>query len=98
MKIFDVDFVFITEFICYDDACHLKKYAQNSVCRSITRTTQKMAEMEIIVDRFYFKNHVDHWCKEHCNPFNSDDLKVSASTLVISFVSVNEEHRQFSKR
>ena len=63
MKIFDVDFVFITEFICYDDACQLKKYAQN---------------------------HVDRWCKEHCNPYNSDDLKVSAITLVISFVSMNE--------
>ena len=60
MKVFDADFVFfITEFISYDDACHLKKYAQNSVRRNITRTAQKMAEMEMIVDRFHVKNHVD---------------------------------------
>ena len=89
MKIFDADFVFITEFICYDDACHLKKYAQNSVRRNITRTAEKMAEMEMIVDRFHFKNHVDRWCKEHCNPYNCNDLKVSAITLVISFMSMN---------
>ena len=52
-----------------------------------------MAELEMIVDRFHFKNHVDCWCKEHCNPHNSDDLKVSAITLVISlisFMSMNE--------
>ena len=90
MKIFHVDFVFKTEFICYDDACHLKKYAKNSVRRNVTRTTQKMDEMEMIVHRFHFKNHVDRWCKGHCNPYNRDDLKVSAITLVISFVSINE--------
>ena len=78
MKIFDADFVFITEFIYYDDACHLKQCAQ------------KLAEMEMIVDCFHFKNHVDRWCKEHCNPYNSNDLKVSAITLVISFVSMNK--------
>ncbi|KAK2556275.1 hypothetical protein P5673_021909 [Acropora cervicornis] len=65
----------LIEFICYDDACHLKKYAQNSVRRNITQTAQKMAEMEMIVDCFHFKNHVDRWCKEHCNPYNSNDLK-----------------------
>ena len=90
MKIFDVDFVFIEEFIWNDDACHLKKCAQNSVRRNITRIAKKMAEMEMIVDRFHFKNDVDRWCMEHCDPHNSDDLKVSAITLVISFVSMNE--------
>ena len=87
MKIFDADFVFITEFICYDDACHLKKYAQNSVRRNITQTAQKMAEMEMIVDCFHFKNHVDRWCKEHCNPYNSNDLKVSAIESLSSDVT-----------
>ena len=90
MKIFDADFVFITEFICYDDACHLKKYAQNSVRRNITGIAQKMAEMEMIIDRFHFKSHVDRWSKEHCNPYSSNGLKVSEITLVISIVSMNE--------
>ena len=49
VKIFDVDFVFIEEFIWNDDACHLKKCAENSVRRNITRIAKKMAEMEMIV-------------------------------------------------
>ena len=90
MKIFYADFVFTTEFICYDDACHLKKYAQGSGCRNVTLTTQKMAKMEMIIDRFYFKNPVDLCCKDHCNTYNTDGLKVSAITLVISCLSINE--------
>ena len=49
-----------------------------------------MADMEMIVDRFHSKNHVDRCCKEHCNPYKSNELKVSAITLVISLVSMNE--------
>ena len=88
--IFYIDFVFITEFVCYDDACHLKKYAQNRMCRNITGTNQKMADTEMMIDRFHFKNHVDPWCKQPCNPYKSDDIKVSAITLVISFMSMNK--------
>ena len=74
---FDADFVIITEFIYYDDACHLKKYAQNSVCRNITWAAQKMAEMEMIVDCFHFKNHVDRWCKEQHRQVSSREQVVT---------------------
>jgi len=63
------------ETICYDDACHLKKFAQNKTRCLLTATSQRMAKMTMVVDRFHFKNHVDSWCKQNCNPYSSDDLQ-----------------------
>ncbi|CAH3141983.1 unnamed protein product [Porites evermanni] len=60
-----------TETICYDDACHLKKYANNPARNSLTATTRTMAGMEMVVDKFHFPNHVDRWCKTNCNPYNT---------------------------
>ena len=28
------------------------------------------------IDKFHFKNHVDKWYKVHCNPYDSEELKV----------------------
>lgn len=69
---------FLTDTIFYDDACHLKKFAQNKKRWSLTSTSQKMATMKILCDRFHFKNHVDQWCRNNCNPNKFDGLKVSA--------------------
>jgi hypothetical protein len=27
-----------------------------------------------VVDKFHFRNHVDKWCKTHCNPYKCRDL------------------------
>ena len=58
----------IQETICYDDACHLKKYAINPARSSLTNTARRLAEMNYVVDRMHFKGHIDQWCRENCDP------------------------------
>ena len=65
---------FLIEYIIYDDACHLKKYACNPIRTSETDTTKHIAHCHIVVDRFHFPGHVDVWCKEHCNPNKLEEL------------------------
>lgn len=69
---------FTPEFICYDDGCHLRKYAQHSTRRDATPTAQKMAQIEIVVDKLHMEGHTDKWCMANCDPhlFNALD-KVS---------------------
>ena len=57
---------------------HLKKFAQNKKRCYLTATSEKMAAMKILCDRFHFKNHVDRWCKNNCYPNEFDDLKVTS--------------------
>ncbi|XP_068753057.1 uncharacterized protein [Montipora capricornis] len=64
-----------TETICYDGACNLKKFAQNTRSSCLTTISQRMSRMKMLVDRFHFKNHVDSWCKNNCNPYNTEALK-----------------------
>lgn len=61
--------------IYYDDACHLKRFAQNPVQRENT----DVAEMEIACIRFHFRNHIHGLCRFHCNPLKSNSLKVNTS-------------------
>lgn len=49
---------------CYDDACHLMKYATNTARRTLTPTAKRMAEMSYVVDRMHFKGYVDPWCRK----------------------------------
>ena len=62
--------------IIYDDACHLKKYGCNPVRSKLTPTAQRMSTITMVIDKFHFKNHVDKWCKAHCNPYDQEQLKV----------------------
>jgi len=55
--------------ICYDYACHLMKYAKNKIRKDLTKVSNRMAELQYVVDRFHFPNHVDRWCKKMCNPY-----------------------------
>jgi len=64
-----------TSIICYDDTCHLKKFAHNPVRSTQTAVASRIAEMEILCDRFHFKNHIDVWCRQHCNPHTSENLQ-----------------------
>ena len=78
LKIFQVIYISsIPESICYDDACHLKKFSQNPVRSKMTTTSKRMATMEMVVDKFHFRNHVDGWCKANCNPHKSNQLQVT---------------------
>ena len=69
-------FVFVG-IICYDDACHLKKFAQNPVRSDLTGIAKKIKEMSLVCDKFHFRNHVDRWCKANCNPFTTTELEVN---------------------
>lgn len=64
-----------TSVICYDDACHLKKFAQNPVRSTQTALAARITGMQILCDRFHFKNHIDGWCRQHCNPLTSANLQ-----------------------
>ena len=62
------------EYIIYDDACHLKRYACNPSRANKTDTTKHISSCHIVVDKFHFPGHVDLWCKEHCNPNKLEEL------------------------
>lgn len=64
-----------SEFLVYDDGCHLKKFATNPVRSALTETTEKIAGMDIVIDKMHFRGHVDQWCKHHCNPHDYDELQ-----------------------
>ena len=50
-------YFFYIEVICYDDGCHLAKYARNPVRKDLTSTSVKISETEILIDRFHLRNH-----------------------------------------
>eukprot|EP00058_Branchiostoma_floridae_P001186 XP_002586674.1 hypothetical protein BRAFLDRAFT_105480 [Branchiostoma floridae] len=63
-----------TEYIIYDDACHLRKFARNPARADATETTRRLANMEMLVDRMHMRGHVDPWCKKHCGTWRFEDL------------------------
>ena len=67
--------VLAVEFLCYDDGCHLRKFANNPVRSTLTDTTKRIAAMEIVIDKMHFKGHIDPWCRRNCNPNDFDELK-----------------------
>ena len=61
--------------LIYDDACHLKKFAENDVKRrNLNEYTQFMGNIPKYVDNFHFRNHTDAWCHAMCNPKDSREL------------------------
>ena len=64
----------LTEYVCYDDGSHLKKYATNPCHRDLTSTTKQLAQLTIVVDKMHMAGHVDSWCKNNCNPRKFKDL------------------------
>jgi len=55
------------DYICYDDACHLRKFARNSIRSNLTSQSTALASVEMVVDKMHMKGHVDPWCKENCD-------------------------------
>ena len=51
----------LIEFICYDDGCHLCKYARHSTRCNLTPTAKKLAEVKIVIDKMHIMGHVDKW-------------------------------------
>ena len=56
------------EMICYDDACHLKRYATNCIRSTFTETNKQLSTLNYVVDRMHFRGHVDSWCKKKLWP------------------------------
>lgn len=76
--------------MCYDDGCHLKKYASNDKRAEQTPTAQKLATMHIVIDKMHFRGHTDVWCQEHCNPYKYDDLdnmSFMSSYIIVKTIS-----------
>ena len=48
----------------------------------LTPTAKRMSHMKMVIDKFHFKNHVDKWCKVHCNPYDNEELKVMWNHIV----------------
>ena len=61
--------------IIYDDACHLCLYSTNKKIANKTDTTKFFSELKFVIDRFHFRNHIDPWCQENCDPDEVDELK-----------------------
>ena len=55
------------EFICYDDGCHLRKFARNPVRNNLTPASTLLSKLEIVVDKMHIKGHVDPWCLQTCD-------------------------------
>lgn len=61
--------------MCYDDGCHLKKYAINPIRVNQTPTASLIASLNIVVDKLHFRGHVGDWCSQHCNPHKFPELE-----------------------
>lgn len=81
-----INFLFSIDVICYDDACHLKKYATNPKRCDLTQTSKRLKNMEIVVDKFHFKNHVDTWCKRNCNPYKCSKLDNVSNLYIVIII------------
>lgn len=47
------------EYVCYDDGCHLKRYAINKCRSDQTQTSRIMSQLCIAIDRMHMVGHVD---------------------------------------
>ena len=79
-----VNVLYHAGYFCYDDACHLKKYACNKQRKDVTPTSKRISMLTIVVDKFHFRRHVDRWCRENCNPYSFPDLNEVKSLLCSS--------------
>lgn len=49
-----------------------------------TQTSEKLAALNIVVDKFHFKGHIDKWCHENCNPYSFEDLENVCYTIELA--------------
>ena len=42
--------------------------------KNSTKVTEGLANMDVVIDKMHFRNHVDDWCKANCNPYDHCDL------------------------
>ena len=62
------NYYFWQSIFCYDDGCHLRRYARNDCRKEISTVTQQLADIEIVVDKLHMRGHTDEWCQRNCDP------------------------------
>ena len=69
------------EVLAYDDACHLLRFWQNRVNKSaFVQWLLQFKHVQLVVDRFHFKNHIGKFCKMWVGPAKCGKLKKTTST------------------
>ena len=43
-----------------------------------------MSNMVMACNRFHFKNHIDAWCKQNCNPNTCAELQVTPTNRCLN--------------
>ena len=61
--------------LLYDDMCHLKRFCDDEERSNQNEVTQVLARIRKHVDKFHFRNHIDRWCQENCNPDHVKELQ-----------------------
>ena len=80
------------EFICYDDGCHLQRYARHISRKDLTGTTKRLAQIEILVNKLHMRGHTDPWCKANCDAsaFSElDKVRIIYNITAITYVYAN---------
>ena len=75
--LFTTHILIIIGYLCYDDGCHLKKFANNPIRKDLTQIAKQLSKLSIVIDKMHFKGHIDPWCKENCNPYKYRECKDS---------------------
>ena len=65
---------FCVEYICYDDGCHLQKFARSPNRKNLAPAAEKLASVEIVIDNMHMARHVNNWCLENCDTNLFQDL------------------------
>ena len=79
-------------YIIYDDACHLVQYSRNKKIAERNEITKFFSERKFVIDKFHFKNHVDAWCHENCDPHKVPELDSMNSEICEQlFRSINQK-------
>lgn len=64
--------------------CHLRKFSKNPIW-IVTPEANRLAKVEMIVEKMHMKGHTDPWCRENCNAAKFEALeKVSYSTVIMN--------------
>ena len=58
ININNINVIMSAEYICYDDGCHLRKYARKPCRSEMTVTSKVMSHLNIVVDKMHM---VDMW-------------------------------------
>ena len=71
-------------FICYNDWCYLKKFAQNPCQHDVTNTANFISNLNIVVIKLHMKGDVDSWCKENYDAKAFEELETIHCVSIIS--------------